>query len=151
VKEIKMKKRILIIIFLLLVALLAANTVQASSPQYFYLEKTCDQPNSCLLHDAIPPFDVLNGGRIYYFDHAYFENPAGIMKESAAVLLTSADGQHSLLGSVSWVLRDGDFRGRYTISQGTGVLEGVHAIGKVEVLSWDTWTFSLTGTYHVEP
>jgi hypothetical protein len=150
-KEIKMKKRILILIFLLFIALLAATTVQASPPQYFYLEKTCDLANSCLLHDATPPFDILNGGRIYYLDHAYFGNPAGIWKESAAVLLTSEDGQHSLLGSVSWVLRDENFRGRYTISKGTGDLEGVHASGKVEVVSWDDGIFSLTGTYHIEP
>lgn len=137
--------------FVVLALLLAAAPAMAAPSQSFYLEKVCDLPNSCLLQNAAPPFDVLNGGRIYYFDHTYFANPAGIAKESAEVLLTSADGQHSLLGSVSWVLHDEVFRGRYIIQSGTGALERVHAKGIVEVVSWETVTFSLNGVYFIAP
>jgi hypothetical protein len=147
-----MKKRYWFASLLAVMALLlAVGAAQAAPPQPFYLEKICDQPTSCLLQNAAPPFDVLNGGRIYYFDHTFFANPAGIMKESAVVLLMSADGLHSLSGSVSWVLHDGDFIGRYTIHSGTGALAGVHANGIVDVISWDTATFSLTGNYFVAP
>lgn len=137
---------------LVIIAILLASTpAMAAPPQPFYLEKVCDLPNSCLLQNASPPFNVLNGGRIYYFDHAYFTNPSGNTKESAVILLTSVDGQHSLLGNVSWVLQNGDFRGRYIIQSGTGALEGVHAKGIVEVVSWETMTFSLTGEYFIAP
>lgn len=147
-----MKRNYLLIFFLVVLAmLLVVVTVQAAPSQHFYLEKVCDLPNSCLLQNAAPPFDVLNGGRIYYFDHTYFANPAGNAKESAAVLLTSADGQHSLLGSVSWVMQGEDFRGRYIIKSGTGALEGVHAKGVVNVIDWDTFTFSLEGVYFIAP
>lgn len=145
------RNTILIPIFVILAILLSAIPAMAATSHPFYLEKVCDLPNSCLLQNATPPFDVLNGGRIYYFDHAYFENPAGNVKESAAVLLTSADGQHSLFGSVSWVLHDGNFRGRYRIQGGTGDLAGVHANGIVEVISWETYTFALSGGYFIVP
>ncbi|MGE5223070.1 MAG: hypothetical protein ACM3PY_11570 [Omnitrophica WOR_2 bacterium] len=145
------KKYALTLLIVILAMLLVVAPVLAAPSQPFYLEKVCDMPNSCLLQNAAPPFDVLNGGRIYYFDHTYLANPAGNAKESAAILLTSADGQHSLLGSVSWVLHDGDFRGRYIIQNGTGALEGVHANGVVNVIDWDTSTFSLEGVYFIAP
>ncbi len=147
-----MKKNKLLISLLIFIAiLLAAMPALAAPAQPFYLEKVCDLPNSCLLQNAAPPFDVLNGGRIYYFDHAYFENPAANMHESAAILLTSADGQNTLLGKVSWVLHDGEFWGRYVLQSGTGIFQGVHANGIVEIISWDTMTFSLTGEYFFTP
>ncbi len=147
-----MKKNILFVTLLLFITiLLTASPAMAAPAQPFYLEKVCDLPNSCLLQNAAPPFDILNGGRIYYFDHAYFENPAGSMHESAAILLTSADGQNTLLGSVSWVLHEGEFRGRYVLQSGTGIFEGVHANGIVKVISWETMTFSLTGEYFFMP
>jgi hypothetical protein len=149
-KENKMKKRLVPVLLVLIVTLLVAMSVQASTPQEFYLEKTCQAETYCDIHDAEGPFKVLNGGRIYYFDHNYFENPAGIAKETSRVLLISGDGKHSLTGFVSWVWRDA-FKGTYTIVSGTGDLVGVHAVGKVYLLDDENWTFSLTGTYHVEP
>jgi hypothetical protein len=147
-----MKKNQLSISLIIFIAILLVATPAMAAPvQPFYLEKVCDMPNSCLLQNAAPPFQVLNGGRIYYFDHAYFENSAGNMHESAAILLTSADGLNTLLGNVSWVLHDGEFQGRYILQSGTGVFEGVHANGVVEVISWETMTFSLTGIYFFTP
>jgi hypothetical protein len=145
-----MKKRILTLTFVILVALLAAMTVQASTPQELYLEKTCSAETYCDIHDAHGPFEILNGGRIYYYDHNYFENPAGISKETAKIEIISADGKHSLIGNVTWVWRE-EFKARYIIYAGTGDLVGMHASGNVNLLSSDTWTFSLTGIYHIEP
>lgn len=144
-----MKKILISATIALLVGLLVTMAAQAAPPQPFYIEKTCDLPYSCLLHDADTyPFTVLNGGRIYYFDRAYFANPAGNAKESADVLLVSADGNSMLRGHVSWVLHDGDFYGRYTLYEGTGELAGLHVQGVVGVLDWTTFTFFLKGTYH---
>ena len=145
------KNQWLISVLVVLTLLMAAMPAKAAPSQPFYLEKVCDLPNSCLLQNGAPPFDILNGGRIYYFDHAYFENPGGNMHESAAVLLTSADGQNTMLGSVSWVMHDGEFRGHYIIQSGTGIFVGIHARGIVEVISWDTSTFLLTGDYFFAP
>lgn len=146
-----MKRKIIASVIVVLIALAVVVPASASTHQSFYLEKVCDLPNSCLLQNGAPPFDVLNGGRIYYFDHAYFENAAGNMHESAMVLLSSADGQNTMLGNVSWVMHDGLFSGRYIIQSGTGVFEGIHAVGTVEVLSWETVTFVLTGNYFFAP
>jgi hypothetical protein len=145
------KNQISLLLIIFIAILLAASPAMAAPAQPFYLEKVCDLPNSCLLQNAAPPFEVLNGGRIYYYDHAYFQNPPGNMHESATILLTSADGQNSILGSVSWVLHDGEFRGKYILQSGTGVFEGVHAKGNVDVISWETMTFSLTGDYFFMP
>jgi hypothetical protein len=145
------RNKLLILLIVFITMLLAAMPTLAAPAQPFYLEKVCDMPNSCLLQNATPPFDVLNGGRIYYFDHAYFENPGGNMHESAAILLTSADGQNTLLGNVSWVMHGEEFRGKYILQSGTGVFEGAHVKGVVEVVSWDTMTFSLTGDYFFMP
>jgi hypothetical protein len=145
------RNNLLISTLVVITILIAAVPAKAATSEPFYLEKVCDLPNSCLLQNGAPPFDVLNGGRIYYFDHAYFGNPAGNMHESAAVLLTSADGQNTMLGSVSWVMHDGEFSGHYIIQSGTGVFGGIHAKGIVEVKSWDTSTFLLTGDYFFAP
>lgn len=144
-----MKSKSIFTSVLLLAALLwIAAPVQAGHAP-FYFEKVCDgsvAPDICTIQNALPPFEFLNGGTIQYFDHAYFQNPAGIVIESATVLVTAGDGSQTY-GHVRWI----NTRGYYTLLPGNGSFENMHMIGNVGVVDWDTWTFSVSGEYFVTP
>ncbi|KAF0110434.1 MAG: hypothetical protein FD147_1694 [Chloroflexi bacterium] len=144
-------KKMSIFVMVLCIAMLVAvtNPVQAAPHSTFYFEKVCDgsvDPNICVIQNAAAPFAVLNGGTIEYFDHAYFQNPAGMVIESATVLVTASDGSQAT-GHVRWV-KD---RGYYTLLPGTGSLKNLHLIGKVATISWETMTFSVSGKYFFTP
>jgi hypothetical protein len=121
--------------------------------QPFYLEKVCDgfiAPDICVISYAADPLGVLINGIIKYFDHAYFTNPAGISHEASTILVTASDGS-TANGHISWVSKNGEFSGHYTILPGTGSLAGLHASGRVAVISWGDMLFSFTGTYFFAP
>jgi hypothetical protein len=126
------------------VALLLALTVvsaYASPPDTFYLEKVCPDPESpfCDLQNA-DPFTDLNGGQIEYLTCA-----AAPDKWLCEVVLTTADTEGTVYGRVRWVSDHGYF----TLRRGEGTLAGLHAVGRIDWLEGDT--FSLEGTYHVDP
>lgn len=145
-----MKRFLMVSVLVFLVALSVTAVVMATPPEYFYLEKICDGsagPDACRLQNLDPsdPFSLLEGGRIIYDDKAYFENPAGVVIESAEVYLETADGTIVAGGHVRWVKDHGYF----TFRHGSGPLTGLHARG---VVNWvEGATFTLTGTYHFEP
>jgi len=125
-----------------------AVPVQAAHPA-FYFEKVCDgsiAPNVCVMQAADPPFEQLNEGTIEYLDHAFFQNPAGVIIESATILVTASDGSQAP-GHIRWV----NTRGYFTLLAGTGSLENLHMTGVVNILSWETMTFSLSGRYFTTP
>jgi hypothetical protein len=135
---------------LLLIGMLLILTlpVQAAHPS-FYFEKVCDSsiaPNICVIQGAVAPFDALNGGTIEYLDHAYFQNPAGVIIESATITVTASDGSQAV-GHVRWV----NTRGYFTLLPGTGSLENLHMSGMVNTISWETMTFSISGGYFYAP
>ena len=144
-----MKKISVFVSFYLVVLLLiTASPVLAAHPT-FYFEKVCDgtvSPDVCLIQNADQPFGFLNGGTIKYFDHAFFQNPAGVIIESATILITASDGSQAT-GHIRWV----NDRGYYTVVAGTGSLANVHLNGQVAVLSWETMTFSVSGNYFFAP
>ena len=143
-----MKSRLILTFFLLLISLLLALPVQAAHPN-FYFEKVCDgsiAANFCVIQAAASPFEALNGGTIEYFDHAYFQNPAGVILESATIRVTAADGSQAP-GHIRWV----NTRGYFTLLPGTGSLKNLHMNGEVNTISWETMTFSLTGRYFFAP
>lgn len=61
------------------------------------------------------------------------------------VVLTTPNGDGKVYGQVRQV---GD-HGYFTLRQGEGTLAGLHAVGRIEWLEGDT--FSLEGTYHLDP
>jgi len=124
-----------------LLLVLTVVSTYASPPDYFYLEKVCSDPDSpfCDLQNA-DPFTGLNEGRIEYLTCA----PAPD-KWLCAVLLTTATGDGAVSGRVRWVSDHGYF----TLGHGTGTLAGLHAVGRIDWLEGDT--FSLEGTYHLDP
>lgn len=136
----------------LLLAMLVTTLAQASSPEYFSLEKVCpslDNPNACDIQSA-DPISQLAGGQIIYFDRVYWENPAGHLFEIARVEVTTGDGSGQATGQIRWI-KD---HGLFTIGQGSGSLAGLHATGRVEfvdIANDGRWLFSLTGTYHIDP
>ncbi|MGW8181764.1 MAG: hypothetical protein ACWGQW_23790 [bacterium] len=136
-------KKLLVMVLVVLLTALVLTVVEASTPEYFYLEKVCSDPESpfCDLQNA-DPFTNLNGGMIEYLSCA----PA-TDKFLCAVELTTADEQGTVAGRVRWVSDHGYF----TLRRGTGTLAGLHAVGRIELLNEDTGTFSLEGTYHIEP
>lgn len=140
-----MKKHLILVFAVLLIALMMVGSVQASKPQYFYLEKDCtDQTVTyCFLQNAYPDdlFDILEGGIVDYLGPV-FANPQG--KLSSEVILWSADYNSSVTGHFRWV---GD-HGYFTLRRGTGALEGLHAVGRIEWI--EGYIFSLEGTYHFE-
>jgi hypothetical protein len=141
-------KSILTSILIIAALLFIAAPVQAGHAP-FYFEKVCDGSvalDICTIQNAAPPFGFLNGGTIQYIDHAYFENPAGVVIESATVLVIAGDGSQTY-GHVRWI-KD---RGYYTLLPGSGSFANMHMIGDVAVLSWETWTFSVSGSYFVTP
>jgi hypothetical protein len=143
-------KKFFVVVSLSLVAMLlvAISPAQAANPT-FYFEKVCDgsvSADSCVIQNAASPFGFLNGGTIKYFDHAYFQNPAGIIIESATILITASDGSQAT-GHIRWV----NDRGYYTVVAGTGSLANIHMNGQVAALSWETMTFSVSGEYFFAP
>lgn len=124
-----------------LLLVLSAVSAYASTPDYFYLEKVCSDPDSpfCDLQNA-DPFVGLNGGQVEYLTCA----PAP-EKFLCEVVLTMADREGKAYGQVRWVSDHGYF----TLRQGEGTLTGLHAVGRIDWLEGDT--FSLEGTYHVDP
>lgn len=133
-----MKKLIVMALVILLLTMVVA-AVEASKPDYFYLEKDCVDSPICDLQNA-DPFTNLNGGQLEYLSCA----PA-TDKFLCAVALTTGSGDGAVSGRVRWVSDHGYF----TLRQGTGSLAGLHAVGRIDFL-YDR-TFSLEGTYHVEP
>jgi hypothetical protein len=135
-----MKKLVICGVAALLLALTVASAY-ASPPDYFYLEKVCSNPDSpfCDLQNA-DPFADLNGGLIEYLTCA----PAPD-KFLCEVVFTTANGGGKVNGQVRWVSDHGYF----TLRQGEGTLAGLHAVGRIDWLEGDT--FSLEGTYHVDP
>jgi len=126
----------------LLVALMVTMAAQADPPEYLYFEKDCSS-DPCIIQDATLP--ILNGGTVAYLGPVERENPHGFYHISSEVLLSSADGLHTVTGHFRWV---GD-HGYFTLRRGTGDLVGLHARGLIE---WKEGTiYSLTGTYHFEP
>jgi hypothetical protein len=139
-----MKRLLLISVLVLLVALSVTAVALATPAEEFSLKKVCDLPPTvpaCRLTEATGPFSVLNGGLIVYQDRAYFENTAGVF-EVARVVLTSEDGESTMIGQIRWVKDHGYF----TLGQGTGDLNGLHATGDIQWL--EDVTFSLSGAYH---
>ena len=151
--ENRMKKLLFITIIFIFFFGWSAVPAKAAPPQPFYLEKVCDGsygPGVCGITLA-DPLEQLAGGTITYFDHAFFfPNLGGIAHEASTILVTASDGS-TANGHISWVLVNGKFSGHYTILPGTGSLAGLHASGRVDVISWTTFTFSFTGTYFVAP
>jgi hypothetical protein len=140
-----MKKLALVLPLLLIAVLLIAAVPAQAAHETFYFEKVCDgsvAPDVCVIQNAAEPFEYLNGGTIKYYDHAYFQNPAGVIIESATILVTGSDGSQAT-GHVRWV----NDRGYYTVVSGTGSLGNIHMSGKVAALSWETMTFSVSGEY----
>jgi hypothetical protein len=135
-----MKKLVICGVAALLLVLTVASTY-AMSPSYFYVEKVCWDPDSpfCDLQNA-DPFTGLNGGQLEYLTCA----PAPD-KWLCEVELTTASGEGTVSGRVRWVSDHGYF----TLRHGTGTLAGLHAVGRIDWLEGDT--FSLEGTYHIEP
>jgi hypothetical protein len=124
-----------------LLLVLTVVSAYASRPDYFYLEKVCSDPDSafCDLQKA-DPFTGLDEGQIEYLTCA----PAPD-KWLCEVELTTARGDGTVSGRVRWVSDHGYF----TLRHGTGTLAGLHAVGRIDWLEGDT--FSLEGTYHVDP
>jgi hypothetical protein len=141
IKKEAMMKKLLVMALAILSITLVVTAVEASKPDYFYLEKVCPDPDSpfCDLQ-AAEPFTGLNGGQIEYLSCA----PA-TDKWLCEVVLTTKSGDGSVSGRVRWVSDHGYF----TLRRGTGSLAGLHAVGRIDWLHDDT--FSLEGTYHVEP
>jgi hypothetical protein len=140
-KEVSRMKKLVICGVAVLLLVLPIVSVYASPPDDFYLEKVCPDPDSpfCDLQSA-DPFADLNGGQIEYLTCA----PASD-KWLCKVVLTTADEEGAVYGRVSWVSDHGYF----TLRRGEGTLAGLHAVGRVDWLEGDT--YSLTGTYHVDP
>jgi hypothetical protein len=138
-------KKLLVMALVILLIMLVVAVVEASKPEYFYLEKVCSDPESsfCVLQNAYP-FENLNGGLIEYLSCA----PATDKFLCAVELTTGSDYED---GSVSGRVRFVSDHGYFTLRQGTGSLAGLHAVGRIELLSEETGTFSLEGSYHVEP
>lgn len=134
-------KKLVIYSVAAMLLMLAVGPVFASPPEYFYLEKVCSDPESpfCALQ-AADPLTTLNGGQIEYLTCA----PAPD-KFLCEVVLTTLDGDGKVYGRVRWVSDHGYF----TLRQGEGTLAGLHAVGRIEWVSGDT--FSLEGTYHLDP
>jgi hypothetical protein len=124
-----------------LLLVLPVVSAYASPPTYFYLEKVCSDPDSpfCDLQSA-DPFTGLDGGQIEYLTCA----PAPD-KFLCEVVLTTASGDSKVYGRVRWVSDHGYF----TLRQGEGTLAGLHSVGRIDWLEGDT--FSLEGTYHLDP
>jgi hypothetical protein len=140
-----MKKLSIFITLLIVSALLIAAYPVHAAHSTFYFEKVCDGsvgPNSCVIQNAAHPLEYLNGGTIEYLDHAYFQNPGGIIIESATVLVTAGDGSQAI-GHVRWV----NDRGYYTLLPGSGSFKNIHMSGQVAVQSWETMIFSVSGEY----
>ena len=134
-------KKLVICGVVALLLVLSAVSAYASTPDYFYLEKVCSAPDSpfCALQNA-DPFGGLNGGQIEYLTCA----PAPD-KWLCETVLTTANGDGKVYGQVRWVSDHGYF----TLRRGEGTLAGLHAEGHIDWLEGDT--FSLEGTYHVDP
>ena len=147
-----MKKLLFVTMIFVFVFGWGAVPAKAAPPQPFYLEKVCDMSGEhtvCEISSAT--LEVLNGGTITYFDHAFFfSNHGGNGHEASTILVTASDGS-TAYGHISWVLINGKFSGHYTILPGNGSLAGFHASGRVDVMNWDTLRFSFTGTYFVAP
>ncbi len=124
-----------------LLLVLTVVSAYASPPSYFYLEKVCSDPESpfCDLQNA-DPFTGLNDGQIEYLKCAPL-----LDKFLCEVVFTTANGGGKVYGQVQWVSDHGYF----TLGQGEGTLAGLHAVGRIEWLEGDT--FSLEGTYHIDP
>ena len=147
-----MKKFVVIGFVVLMVALLAVSTAQASPKQDFYLEASCppSNQNACNIVSASDPFAHLVGGQILYLNRVYKANPAGHLTRIARVEVITGNEDGMAIGQVRF-LTD---RGRFTFGQGTGSLAGLHATGKIAITGFypdGTVTFSLTGSYHVDP
>ena len=124
-----------------LLLVLPVVSAYASTPDYFYLEKVCSDPDSpfCDLQNA-DPFADLNGGLIEYLTCA----PAPD-KFLCEVVFTTASEDGKVYGQVRWVSDHGYF----TLRQGEGTLARLHAVGRIDWLGADT--YSLEGTYHLDP
>jgi hypothetical protein len=124
-----------------LLLVLAVVSAYASPPDYFYLEKVCSDPDSpfCDLQNA-EPFANLNGGQVEYLACAPVPD-----KWLCEVVFTTVDGDGKIYGQVRWVSDHGYF----TLRQGEGTLTGLHAVGRIDSVEGDT--FSLEGTYHLDP
>ena len=124
-----------------LLLVLPVVSAYASTPDYFYLEKVCSDPDSpfCDLQNA-DPFADLNGGLIEYLTCAPHPD-----KWLCEVVFITANGDGAVYGRVRWVSDHGYF----TLRQGNGTLAGLHAVGRIDWLEGDT--FSLEGTYHLDP
>lgn len=147
-----MKKLLFITMIFVFIFGWGASPAKAAPPQPFYLEKVCDGshgPGVCVISFA-DPLGVLVNGTIQYFDHALFTNPAGVTHEVSTILITASDGG-TAYGHISWVFVNGDFTGSFTFLPGTGSLAGLHASGKIDVISWGDMLFSFTGTYFFAP
>jgi hypothetical protein len=136
----KMRKLVFFGVAALLLVLIVVS-VCASSPNYFYLEEVCSDPDSpfCDLQSA-DPFTGLNGGKIEYLTGA----PAP-EKWLCEVVLTTASGDGMVYGRVRLVSDHGYF----TLRQGKGSLAGLYAIGRMDWLEGDK--ISLEGTYRLNP
>ena len=147
-----MKKVLFVTMIFVFVFGWGAVPAKAAPPQPFYLEKVCTMGGEhtvCVISSAT--LEVLNGGTITYFDHAFFfPNRGGNSHEASTILVTASDGS-TANGHISWVFINGEFSGHYTILPGNGSLSGLHASGRVAVMSWEELRFSFTGTYFIAP
>ncbi len=153
--NIKSSTKLLAVFLVLCILLLPVSTAFAETPppQDFYFTKQCDltTPGVCTIIDS--SLVVLIGATILYDNHAYFTNPDGIAHQAATILVTTADEGGTAIGHVSWVRKNGEWSGIFTIEQGTGTLAGLHANGSIFFLSYvpPLMTFSMEGTCFFAP
>lgn len=140
-----MKRRavILLVLVSLLVSAVGA-TAQASPKEGFYLEKSCSDVE-CVITVAEGPFADLVGEIVEYQDRVLGENPGGHFFEIARITVDDGEGT-TLRGQIRWK----DDHGLFTISKGTGDMQGLHASGTINYLYDEDGrsVFSLDGTYH---
>ncbi|MEN8098312.1 MAG: hypothetical protein ABFQ89_04490 [Chloroflexota bacterium] len=144
-----MKKLTVILTVVLLVALTLVLGVDAAKPKDFYLEKVLNPGCGTLvpfaIQEAIEPFTYLNGVCIDYLGPVV-ETPPGRFFVSSNVLIDVGEGT-SISGHFVFNGKTGT--GMFTLGQGTGALEGFHAVG--EMTQIDDMVFALEGTYHFAP
>jgi len=134
-------KKVLTLLFLSLAVALFNISSHATPPDYFYLEFECADATiaECAIQNA-KPFVAFDTGAVLFYNC-----DRSLKNWSCAADLNTGDG----LGSTSGTLRWNHVKGSFTLGQGIGTLEGLHAIGNMLVLSSNV--YALEGTYHVDP
>jgi hypothetical protein len=134
-------------------ALLMPAAATAGPPQDFSFQKDCPGAEPyCVIHDASAPFELLDGMAVWYVGPG---NPGKMVGD-----LTYLSYEVTIGPSQDEILATGHFRwlgtkGSWTIRDGTGPLEGLHAEGAMAFVGCDAagyvCTYELTGRYHIAP